>query len=330
MIAVFLGMLAVVSLTAAPPCAAGDFEEITVTLPVSFEKVWFKPRGAAGLGKGKQAGLLTVTESGLEFTSKKTSHNLPWSRVEMLSHGPIASDPDTDWVVLTLSPVAGEYSFIGYRDGRKMGYAQDTTKIFMAVFTGLQNAGFGPFDKPEGAKVHIAPLLQYSLALPPDWNAFSLSETVVGGRPAWGRTVFSPSDLAATRGDAAARKQQLRALTEGVEPAVFLERFDAGNAVKCDRLGKNGERRVREQIDTALRPMQLQGELVWTAEPHRYCTAWTASGRATRGETTVDLSFYVVSDGFTGYLFTHPTSGDGGVGESFETITRSLKTADTR
>jgi hypothetical protein len=327
-----LVILAIVLLqgSLAPGSRAQSAEaESSITLPVSFGKVWFRP-GKSGLGGGKQSGLLTVSGSGLEFSAKKQSHVLPWSRVEMISYGRMSGDLDTKWVVVALNPVAGQSHFIGYRDGQKLGYGGATTRVFDAIVEGLRQAGAGPFAVPPGHSVYITPFLQFTLALPQDWHPYRVSETFVDGRPTWGRMIFSRLDLEATRGDAARAKQALASIESGSERAVYLDRFEAGDGFTCRRLGKAGRRRLRQEIDAGFRPMQLVSELEWTSVPHRYCTAWTAAGRARLGDTEFDVAFYAVSDDQTAYVFTARTAPGTGIDERFESISRSLRTAVAR
>jgi hypothetical protein len=309
----------------APGAPVGDVET-TIELPVSFDKVWFRPGRDSGLGKGKQSGLLTVSESGLEFSAKNQSHVLPWSRIEMISYGRMSGDTDTKWVVLSLNRVAGQWGVIGYRDGQKFGYGGETTRIFDAIAEGLRRAGSGPFAVPEGSSPFVNPFLQFALALPDGWHAFEASQTFLDGRPLWGRTIFSPLDLTRLRGSEEESRKALAAIRAGSERAIFLDRFES-TGLSCGRLGKAGRRTLREEINAELRPMQLVSELDWVEHPHRYCTAWSANGRARRGDTEIGISFYAVSDDRTAYVFTTFVPAGTEMDASFEPLSRSLKTA---
>ncbi len=312
-----LGIAMVLGSGAAASDAQTSETESSIDLPVSFDKIWFRPGPDSGLGGGKQSGLLTISEDGLEFLAKKQSHLLPWSRVEMISYGRMSGDTDTKWVVLSLNPVAGQWSFIGYRDGRKFGYGGDTTRVFDAIVEGLRMSGSGPFAVPQGHSAYVTPFLQFSVALPEGWQHYSVSQTYLDGLPTSGRTIFSPLDL----------EQDHAAIHSGSEPAVFLDRFEAGESFSCRRLGKAGRRKLNEGINAAFRPMQLVSELVWTAHPHRYCTAWMSTGRAKRGDTEIDVTFYAASDDLTAYVFTIRSPIGTEIDERFESISRSLKTA---
>lgn len=316
---------------AAPVVRAQPSEaETSIALPVSFDKVWFRPGRDSGLGSGKQSGLLTVSESGLEFSAKKQSHVLPWSRIEMISYGRMSGDIDTKWVVLALNPVAEQWSFIGYRDGQKLGYGRDTTKVFDTIVEGLRRANAGPFAVTQGYSVYITPFLQFTLAVPEGWHPYAVSDTYVQGRPMWGRTIFSPVDLKGARNDEARTRQALAAIHDGSERAVFLDRFEAGEGFSCRRLGKAGRRKLREEIAATLRPLRLVAEPQWTPHPHRYCTAWTFVGRAIRDDTAIDVAFYAVSDDQTAYLFATRAPADTAIDEQFEPVSRSLRTAVAR
>lgn len=316
---------------AAPALRAQASEaETSIELPVSFDKVWFRPGRNSGLGGGKQSGLLTISDSGLEFSAKKQSHVLEWSRIEMVSYGRMSGDMDTKWVVLSLTPVAEQWSFIGYRDGQKLGYGGDTTRVFDAIVEGLRRANAGPFEVPQGYSAYITPFLQFTLALPEGWHPYTVSDTYLDGRPTWGRTIFSPRDLEKTRNDEAEAKQVLAAIRSGSERAVFLDRFDAGDGFSCRRLSKAGRRKLHEEINAALRPMRLVSELQWTSQPHRYCTAWTSTGRAMRDDTEIDMAFYAVSDDLTAYLFAIRAPLGATIDDRFEPVSRSLKTAVAR
>ena len=316
-ISALLGIVLILG-SGAPAFQAQTLEtESSIDLPVSFDKIWFRPGPDSGLGGGKQSGLLTVSESGLQFSAKKQSHVLPWSRIEMISYGRMSGDTDTKWVVLSLNPVAGQWSFIGYRDGRKFGYGGDTTQVFDAIVEGLRRADAGPFAVPPGHTAFVTPFLQFALALPESWQPHSVSETYLNGRPAFGRMIFSPNDGAGAK-------------LSSPEPAVFLDRFEAGSGFSCRKLGKAGRRKLHEEIDAAFRPMKLVSELVWTAHPHRYCTAWTSSGRVKRGDTEIDVTFFAVSDDMTAYVFAMRTPSEKETEQLFEGISRSLKTAVAR
>jgi len=314
-------------LTVAGPALSAQTSqaETSIVLPVSFDKVWFRSDRDSGLGGGKQSGLLTVSENGLEFSAKKRSHVLPWSRIEMVSYGRMSGDTDTKWVVLSLNPVADQWSFIGYRDGQKLGYGGGTTKVFNAIVEGLRRANAGPFAVQQGYSAYITPFLQFTLALPEGWHSYRVSDTYLKGRPTWGRTIFSPLDLRGTRHD-----EVLAAIHAGSERAVFLDRFDADEGFSCRRLSKAGRRKLREEIAAALKPLQLVAAPQWTPHPHRYCTAWTFIGRAIRDDTEIDVAFYAVSDDQTVYLFATRAAVDTAIVEQFERISRSLKTAVAR
>ena len=276
---------------------------------------------------GKQTGLLTVSESGLEFSAKKRSHVLPWSRVETISYGPMAGDVDTMWVVLSLHAAGEKSSRVGLRDGHKMGFGRGTTAIFDAIVSGLRQASAGPFAVPQGHSAYITPFLQFALALPDGWHPYAVSETYVEGRPLWGRTIFAPRDLAGIQGDETVLNQALKAMRDGAEPAVFLDRFDATDGLTCRKLTRSGRSALRTEIAAALRSLKLVSEPNWTETKHRECRAWTFAGQAARrnGET-IDVRFYAVSDGRTAYLF----GMRGGGNERFEPLARSLKTAPAR
>ena len=299
-------------------------DEAAIALPLSFGQVWFRPGPKSGLAGGKQTGLLTVSENGIEFSAKKQSHILPWSRIEMISYGRMSGDPDTMWVVLSLTPVAGEWSRIGVRDGSKMGYGGGTSAIFDAIVAGSRQVGAGPFAAPQGFSAHFNSTLDFSLAVPNDWHPYSVSETYVDGRSLWGRTIFSPLDLTSIRADDARLKQALTSIRNGMDRAVFFDRFEADGGFTCRKLGKSGRRELSNRIDAGLKPLKLVSEPQWTEHAHRYCMAWTFAGRATTKDgTTIDVRFYAVSDGQTAYLLGARGSGN----DHFEQVARSLKTA---
>ena len=76
--AVRFALLAVtVTALVATPVGADEEDDATIRLPVSFDKVWYRPAIKSGFGSGKQKGLLTVSADGLEFTAKKRSDFLP-------------------------------------------------------------------------------------------------------------------------------------------------------------------------------------------------------------------------------------------------------------
>ncbi|NIM63099.1 MAG: hypothetical protein GTO30_16095 [Acidobacteria bacterium] len=146
----------------------------------------------------------------------------------------------------------------------------------------------------------------------------------------WGQTIFSPFDLSATRSDETHAEQALDAIRSGTQPAVFLDRFEPGEGFSCRRLKNAGRRKLREQIESALRPWKLTSDLEWTPQPHRYCTAWSSSSGALRGDARIDLAFYAVSDDLTGYVFAARSAAGRSIDEHFEPLARSLKTAVAR
>jgi hypothetical protein len=302
--------------------------EAPIELPVSFDKVWYRPAIKSGFGSGKQTGLLTVTVDGIEFSSDKRSDFLPWSRVEMVSYGRMPGDPDTKWVVLGLEPVAGEWHYAGLRDGSRMGYGSRTVPIFDAVIEGMRRAKAGPYDVPEGQVPFITRFLQFSLALPEGWSSFEVSHTMVDGWPVWGRTIFSPTDLNDLRGDAPRLKEALAAIERGSATAVQLDRLQAGEGFSCELMKKTGRRLLDDEIALALRPYVLTAEPQWQARQHRACTAWTATANASKGETAIALRMFAVSDGQTVFLFT--ARGDAVDQDRFDALTRSLRTMVAR
>ena len=321
----FSGCLLVALLAAG---AAGASDEAPVEFPVSFAKAWYRPAIKSGFGSGKQSGLLTVSTEGVEFSSKKASDFIPWSRVEMVSYGRMSGDTDTKWVVLGLAPIAGQRHYAGLRDGSRMGYGEKTVPIFDAVIEAMRLAGAGPYDVPEGSVPYVTRFLQFSLALPEGWSGFEVSNTLHDGWPVWGRTLFTPQNLKDLRSDELRLKRALASITDGAAAAVQLDRLEAGQGFSCDALRKAGRSRLNDEIALMLRPYKLSGEPQWEAQAHRDCTAWTATACAFRGETTVPLRLFAVSDGQTAFLLS--VRGEVVDEEQFDALTGSLRTMVAR
>jgi hypothetical protein len=320
----------VLILALAAPAVAGQQDDATFSLPVSFDRVWYRPAVKSGLGSAKQTGVLTVTEQGLEFASKKRSDFVPWSRVEMLSYSTMPGDPDTRWVVLGLYPVGGARGRVGLRDGSRMGYGGATEEIFATVASAMKLVRAGPYDVPDGTSPYITRSLQFALAVPSGWSDYEISNTLSDGRPLWGQTLFSPIDLGRLRDDPERIRIALRRIAAGKDLSVLLLRYEARSGFSCGSLKSAGRRRIGEEIDRAFRPYGLSADASWAEQPHRGCTAWTTRARLVHEETGVDVTFFAVSDGQTVYLLAlRGASGEADL-DDFKKFTQSLRIAVAR
>ena len=269
-------------------------EPTSVELPITVDKVWFRGEKKKGFGKLKAfqyMGDLTITHDTLDFVGKKESFSMPLDDLTMVSLGKMGNDVDTDWAVIGMREGQAT-SVYGFRDGRKLGYGQDTRIIYTYIRLAAKQRGAGQFRAPAGHKAYAHTDEQVALAIPEDWEPFVLSAVFVGATEAWGRTVFSPEPverLQRKEGD-----DELERIWEGEVPAILFERSDAKGS-NCKGLSaRSVERIVEKLLDgpmfergvTAMGPPQISETMVAECNGVRI----EATGRGPDGaERRVDL-----------------------------------------
>jgi hypothetical protein len=220
-----------------------------IRLPLTIAKVWFRgesEKKPGKLKKNKRSGDLTLTEAGFEFISKKDSFFLPVDRLSMISYGTLGQGVDTEWIVVGLRE--GETTHVvAFRDGRKLGYGQQTDEIHRKIRGAAELLGAAQFSAPEGFESYTAFDDQLTVVIRDSWNAYVLTSVFVGGSAPWGRTVFSPESVDDLKDDV--DDPHLRRMYDGDLPAILVERSEADAGMTCAGLSRKAVGRLLDQAD---------------------------------------------------------------------------------
>ena len=178
-------------------------EAVEVALPITVEKVWFRPGRQTGMAKLKLkqlSGQLTIDDAGLEIVGKKDSVYIPVDSISMVSLGKLGTDVDTEWIVLQLQGAEGNRT-VAIRDGHALGYGQKTRELFRTVRDVMKSLSTAQYRVDPGYKVFDQISFQMTLAIPDNWSHFIHSGVTIGDRLAQGTIIFSaePIDRMADR-----------------------------------------------------------------------------------------------------------------------------------
>ncbi len=105
----------------------------TITLPKTFEKVWYRD-GAKGFSfKAYSAsGRLVITEQVIEFRAKKISFDVPVNNIQGIHWGQMRGDKYNDWAILVYE-IDGIAKTAGFKDGRNLGNGKDADLFFSTI-----------------------------------------------------------------------------------------------------------------------------------------------------------------------------------------------------
>ena len=167
-----------------------------ITFPFTVEQVWYRGADRPFARAFKAGGDLVVREQSLEFIHPKHGWTLPLEEISLVTIDTMKGDVDTEWVVLA---VDGSRSggLIGLRDGRKMGYGQETRQLYEKLLDVARSRKVAQFDVPAGL-VPYEPLdRMVAFAFPEGWSDYQLSQHLNEDFSLpLGRTTFTPSKVA--------------------------------------------------------------------------------------------------------------------------------------
>jgi hypothetical protein len=264
-----------------------------VTFPFTMEQVWYRGAKRPFARAFKAGGDLVVREQSLEFVHSKHGWTLPLGEISMITLGPMKGDVDTDWVVLVVKG-GGNGGLIGLRDGRKMGYGQETRKMYENLREVARARGAAQFDVPAGLVAYEPLDRMVAMAHPERWSDYQLSQHINEDfiLPL-GRTTFTPREVVA-------REDLLTIL-----PRLMVERTDVRKTERAtcrSGLSKRLEDQVLAEIGNdpyflggAETTLELQS-VPWPVGPCKG-VRWKGTGRNKGGQSlSVDL-MAVVSRG---------------------------------
>jgi hypothetical protein len=269
-----------------PATAADDAPPVQeVELPLTIERVWFKPSRRL-ISSG---GDLTISDEGLELVTGKKTVLIPLDELYGLSYGRYKSDVDTEWSVLGIGE-SGPATLLGIRDGKKLGYGQRTRQIYETLRAAMRRLRVAQWDVPQGYVTYEALAKQFTLAVPGDWHTHLGSLVVDGEGRSWGVATFS-----AERIDYAHRTPgeiehldadpDLRRVRSGEIPAFFVSSRRIESGMDCDGFSKKARERLiqreRERTTDAfgfplIEPFRLSEQTVG------FCAGFRLDGRVRR------------------------------------------------
>ena len=128
-------------------------ELLEVTLPQTFQKVWYRGEKRPGLIKAYAAtGDLTITEGSIDYSGKKVSFSFKPVEIVKISWGRMKGDRINKWSIVDYEQ-DGETKSIGFRTGKKLGWGEDTKPIYDSIKAAMNRADGGHQEDasvPEG------------------------------------------------------------------------------------------------------------------------------------------------------------------------------------
>jgi hypothetical protein len=305
----FLATIAVAALLiAGVPAEIGlHAEERQVQLPLTIERVWFKPSKKL-ISSG---GDLTISEEGLELVTKKKTVLIALDDLYVLSYGRFKSDVDTEWSVLGIGQ-RGPAELLAIRDGKKLGYGQRTQRIYDKLKAALQQLAAAQYDVPPGYVTYEAFAKQFTLAIPANWDTHSESLVVEGDGRAWGTAIFSAEEIEYAHrpmGQIVHIEDDpvLRRVFAGEVPAFFVARRQAESGMDCTGFSEKARRRLveREQQRTVdVLGYALEAPFSLSPATVGLCSGLRAQGRSRRPDgQAILIDLYLVAHERTEYVF---------------------------
>ena len=314
--------LALISEAAEPP---------PIQLPVSFDKVWYRPGSRGGFGGAKETGFLTIGGEGIEFAATKSAQVWSWDKIENASYGRMRGDIDTDWVVLGVTDVAGQRITVGFRDGQKLGYGQSTGRLFETIIFALRENAAGPWAVPDGFQLFDDLYRQFTIAYPAGWEPHHENMTALDGKPIWGRSWFGEQAWSELKGDPDLQAEEIRELERGQALGLLLDRVEAPKGLRCDAEEGKAVKRLLPLIEEQLHPLRWSNSPQVETVSLDGCNAWRFVGTAAISDgAPVEVRIVAISDGFSVYLMQSRGDLDATGVENFETFASSIRIAVAR
>jgi hypothetical protein len=117
--------------------------ETPITLPVSFQKVWFRPTLAKpGIQVMTDTGTVVVGTNGVSFTGKKGSIDIDYTTMQEVSFGKVGLDFINKWVTIKYQHENVE-SYALFCGGKALGWGgfKVAAQIFQTLDSALQQKG---------------------------------------------------------------------------------------------------------------------------------------------------------------------------------------------
>ncbi len=109
-----------------------------VTLPQTFQKVWYRGEKKPGLIKAYAAsGDLTITEGSIDYSGKKASFSFKPIEIVKITWGRMKGDRFNKWTIVDYEH-DDETKSIGFKSGKKLGWGKDTKPIYDSIKAAMQ------------------------------------------------------------------------------------------------------------------------------------------------------------------------------------------------
>ena len=116
-----------------------------ISLPFTFEKVWYRPTLARkGIKVMKDKGTLTVRTDGITFVGKKGSTEITYEDILNISFGRVGSDLFNKWVQIKFRDGDSD-AYALYSGGKNLGWGGvgAASRIFQSIRVALDQKGLG-------------------------------------------------------------------------------------------------------------------------------------------------------------------------------------------
>jgi len=133
-----LGCLIILGCATIPPTP-----QTPITLPVSFQEVWFRPTlGRPGIQVMTDTGTVVVGTNGVSFAGKEGSVDINYTTMQMVSFGKVGSDFFNIWVTIKYQRGNVE-SYALFSGGKAIGWGGFgvASRIFHVLDSALQQKG---------------------------------------------------------------------------------------------------------------------------------------------------------------------------------------------
>jgi hypothetical protein len=126
-----------------PTATDADISTVNISLPLSFEKVWYRPTlERPGFFVMADTGTLTVGVDGIDFRGDKDTKYVSYENMQRVSFGKVGSDFMNNWVNIQYRNGQAE-SYILFSGGKSLGWEGIGTadKMFYSITFALEKKG---------------------------------------------------------------------------------------------------------------------------------------------------------------------------------------------
>ena len=128
-----VGCASVMKLTGGTSLPAPIGNPGVITLPTTFESVWYWPKERGlSLKAYSASGTLVISEDAIDFRAGDNSIQIPISSIRAIAWGKVGQDIANDWAIIEFAS-GDKLSTAYFKDGSKLGHGRRSDLIYATI-----------------------------------------------------------------------------------------------------------------------------------------------------------------------------------------------------